>query len=189
VSCAELPDAFLEARLAGAIEAELHWQAREMQCDGMRRPDGQGLRVTFSGRQGGKRLTLVFGVPRLAEGAAGRAVPVNVTLIREGGMVYGTRGEQKCVLDEVRQTALAASPVEPGTKATPGGSTAAPAGRHWQIEARGFCLDPARSVGDGRDAILLSRFDFRGRLTWEPDLPAAPPPAVPVTAARIPPGG
>jgi len=168
VSCDAVPDAFLDARLAGAIDAKLHWHAADIRCDGMRRPDGQGLRVTFTGPQHGKRLTLVFGVAQLAEGASGRAVPVNVTLIREGGRVYGTRGDGKCILDEVRQTELPA-------RASAAAANAPPA-RRWRIEARGFCLDPARSVGDSRDAILLSTFDFRGQLTWEPDPEPTPSP-------------
>jgi hypothetical protein len=168
VSCDGLPDAYVEARLAGAIDADLHWQAADMQCDGMRRPDGRGLRVTFTGAVGTERLTLVFGAPELAEGASARAVPVNLTVIREGGPLYGTRGEDKCLLDEVRQVALPAAAGKENV-------------RRWQIEARGFCLEPARAVAGGRDAILVSRFDFRGQLAWEPDPPAppAPPPAPP----------
>jgi hypothetical protein len=160
VSC-DAPDAFLEARLAGALDAELHWQAAEMLCDGMRRPDGKGLRIRFEGRLAGESLTLVFAAPRLAEGESARAVPVNVTLIRSGAAIYSTRGEERCLLDEVRQAPLAA----------PAG-----AAHRWRIEARGFCLDPARAVG-GSDAILLSRFDFRGQLEWDPDPPSAPAPA------------
>jgi hypothetical protein len=159
MSCASPPDAYLNARLSGAIESELNWSAAELSCDGMRRPDGKGLRVTFSGPLKGKQLTLVFGVPRLAEGAGGRAVPVNVTLVREGKSVYGTRGEDKCMLDEVSQARVKHNP--------PGGA------RHWAIEARGFCLEPARAV-QGRDAILLVRFDFRGSVTWESDPANAP---------------
>jgi hypothetical protein len=171
VSCDALPDAYLEARLAGAIDADLHWQAADLECDGMRRPDGKGLRVTFTGSVGSERLTLVFGAPRLAEGASARAVPVNVTLIREGGALYGTRGDDKCLLDEVRQEPL---PPATGPKAE----------RRWRIEARGFCLEPARAVGDGRDAILVSRFDFRGQLAWEPDPPAPAAPTLPAAAPR-----
>ena len=162
MSCDAATDAFLEARLAGAIDAELHWQAADLQCEGMRRPDGKGLRVSFTGNVDGKRLTLVFGVPQLAEGQAGRAVPVNVTLIREGGAVYGTRGDDKCLLDDVGQEPLPSPPRERGR-------------RHWRIEAHGFCLEPARAVGAGRDAILVSRFDFRGQLAWEIDSPPAAP--------------
>jgi hypothetical protein len=170
VSCDAPPDAYLEARLAGAIDADVHWLAADMQCDGMRRPDGHGLRVTFSGSVGSERLTLVFGAPRLAEGASAHAVPVNVTLIREGGALYGTLGEDKCVLDEVTQAPLPA-PVPPDKHPS----------RHWRIEARGFCLEPARAVAGGRDAILVSRFDFRGQLAWEfdPPVPAAPAPTQP----------
>jgi hypothetical protein len=164
VSCDGLPDAYFEARLAGAIDADLHWRAADLECDGMRRPDGKGLRVVFTGPVDGTRLTLVFGAPRLAEGETARAVPVNVTLIREGGSVYGTRGEDKCVLDEVHQQPLP-TPTPPDKH---------PA-RHWRIEARGFCLEPARAVAGDGDAILVSRFDFRGQLTWELDLPASKP--------------
>jgi hypothetical protein len=175
VSCDALPEAFLEARLAGAIDAEIAWQAADLECDGMRRPDGKGLRVTFTGSVGSERLTLVFGASRLAEGASAHAVPVNVTLIREGGAVYGTRGEDKCVLDEVRQEPLPA----------PTGSTGH---RRWRIEAHGFCLEPARDVAGGRDAILVARFDFRGQLAWELDPPAASPlPAAPPPPPAAPP--
>ena len=173
MSCTAPPDAFLEARLAGALNEVLAWHAADMDCEGMRRPDGQGLRVTFRGTQGKERLTLVFGVPRLPEGSDGRAVPVNVTLIREGGAMYSTRGTDRCVLDTVHQDSIQSAAAEPGP-----GKPLPPeaASRHWRIEAHGFCLEPARSVGDGRDAILLSTFDFRGQLTWEPDPPAPPPP-------------
>lgn len=161
MSCDGLPDAYFEARLAGAVEAEVHWRLPDLACDGMRRPDGKGLRVTFSGTDGHGRLTLVFAAPHLAEGADGQAVPVNLTLIREGGTLYGTRGEDKCLLDEVHQSPLPAHGADTHQ-------------RRWRIEARGFCLEPARAVGGG-DAILVSRFDFRGQLAWEPDPPAEAP--------------
>jgi hypothetical protein len=177
VSC-ELPaDAFLNARLAGSVEAELHWSAAELSCDGMRRPDGQGMRVTFSGALEGGRLTLVFGIPRLAEGATGHAVPVNVTLIREGGALYGTRGEDKCLLDDVSQAPLAAQ----RTSSDPAAADPT-AARRWSIAARGFCLEPARSIAGDGDAILLARFDFRGLLTWQPDTPGETRPASPAAA-------
>jgi hypothetical protein len=180
MSCELPPDAFLNARLAGSVEAELRWSAAELECDGMRRPDGQGMRVTFSGAFDGGRLTLVFGIPRLPEGATGHDVPVNVTLIREGGALYGTRGEDKCLLDDVSQVRLDAQP-----------AAAEPAARRWSIDARGFCLEPARRVAGGDDAILLARFDFRGLLTWQPDTSGAtrppPPPAAPASPSSPPP--
>lgn len=166
MSCDAPPDAYLDARLGGALDAELHWAAADMRCDGMRRPDGLGMRISFQGSVDGKRLTLVFAAPRLAEGESARAVPVNVTLIREGDTIYGTQGDGRCLLDEVSQAPLAAP-------------AAAGSARLWRVEARGFCLDPARAAVTGANAILLSRFDFRGQLSWEPDPPSpstdAPP--------------
>lgn len=157
----ELANAYFTARLRGAIEREVRWRAADMSCEGMNRPDGKGLRVAFEGRAGGERLTFVLGMPRLAEGATGDDVPVNLTVIREGGAVYGTRGEGRCTLDHVRQEALDVPP-----------TTAKP--RRWRIEARGFCLEPARTIADGgRDAILVGTFDFAGHVTWEPDPSAA----------------
>ena len=194
--CAATDGAFLHARLAGALERELDFRGVGLSCDGMRRPDGKGLRVSFAGLLDKERLTLVFGVPRLAEGASGHAVPVNVTVIREGGQVYGTRGEGRCMLDKVMQTRIevpvspqapADRPVPPGAidAAIAAGDGVSPAGaassdvlapRRWRIDARGFCLEPARAVVAGTaagDAILLATFDFRGQLEWEPDPPDA----------------
>ena len=186
--CTEPDDAFLRARIAGALELELDFRGADLSCDGMRRPDGKGLRVSFAGTLGEEHLTLVFGVPYLAEGASGRAVPVNVTIIRDGGRVYGTRGEGKCVLDEVRQTAMAGPAAsgagsQPASPAPDPAEAGALAPRHWRIDARGFCLEPARAVAAGSvagDAILLTTFDFRGQLAWEPDPPEAPPGKEPV---------
>ena len=189
--CTALEGAFLHARMAGTLELVLDFRGADLSCDGMRRPDGKGLRVSFAGALGDEHLTLVFGVPHLAEGASGRAVPVNVTIIRDGGRVYGTRGEGKCVLDEVVQTPMAAPVVPVATmNESQGGPAVAQAAaldsaapRRWRIDARGFCLEPARAVAAGSiagDAILLTTFDFRGPLAWEPDLPEAPPGKDPV---------
>jgi hypothetical protein len=162
--CPAPSDAYLRARLSGAVDRSLDWHAGGMECEGMQRPDGHGLRLAFRGRAGREGLTFVFGVPRLEEGESRRAVPVNLTVIREGRGLYGTRGDDKCTLDEVRQTAL-------GQDAR---------GRRWRVEARGFCLEPARAVGgEANDAILVATFDFAGVVTWEldpgPGAPALPP--------------
>jgi hypothetical protein len=181
-------DAYLRAKLAGSVNRTIDWRAGQMECEGMRRPDGRGVRVTFRGRIGDEPVTFVFGVPRLDEGAAARAVPVNLTIIREGHGFYGTRGDDKCTLDDVRQIALAPAAVPgaataatapsgatgttaAGTSGTSVGTPAAkPAAHRWRIEARGFCLEPARAVGGrANDAILASTFDFAGYLTWDFD--------------------
>jgi len=154
-----VPGAFLRARLSGTVNRDIHWSAADMQCEGMSRPDDAGIRLSFASRDPSRRLVLVFGVPALKEGASGKAVPVNVTIIRNGRL-YGTRGADKCLLDTVTQHRL--SP-EAGA-------------RRWRVSARGFCLDPARvvSAATGDSAILLATFDFVGVVSWGSEAAAAP---------------
>jgi hypothetical protein len=150
-----LPDGqgFLKARLSGAVRAELVWGNDDTECTGAVRPDG-GIRVRFSHKEGadGGRLVLLFGVAGLREGQSAKALPVNVTVIREGlGEFYSTQGDNKCTLDEVRQEPLVGIPHR---------------SRSYRIIARGFCTDPARAVR-GAGVILLSRFDYVGRVDFD----------------------
>ena len=148
-----LPDdgGFLRARLGGAIEADIDWRDPSLDCEGMLRPDGQGLRVRFAGSlPDGRQLALLFAPRSLGEGESGRGLPVNVTVLDESaGMIYGTLGEGRCTLDEVEQRPLPSPD---------------PAQRSWALRARGFCTEPARAL-DGSGNLVLSRFDFAGRLT------------------------
>lgn len=146
-------DGYLRARLRGAINSDLDWSNQDTECTGAVRPDG-GLRMRFTeaGADKPQRLVLVFGVAALREGQSVRNLPVNVTLIREGaGQFYSTQGDDKCTLDEVRQTPLKGIPLRE---------------RSYRVVVRGFCTEPARSVnGDG--AVLISRFDYAGRIDFE----------------------
>ena len=150
-----LPDGhgYLKARISGALQAELAWGNDDTECTGAVRPDG-GLRIRFSRyeRLDDSRLVLLFGVAGLREGQSAKDLPVNVTVIREGkGEFYSTQGDNKCTLDDVKQEPLVGPPHRT---------------RSYRITARGFCTQPARAVrGDG--AVLLSRFDYAGRIDFE----------------------
>lgn len=149
-----LPDGrgYLKARLSGALQTELDWGNDGMECTGAVRPDG-GLRIRFSHPDGSEgRLVLLFGVAGLREGQSAKALPVNVTVIREGqGEFYSTRGDNKCTLDAVSQEPITGIPHR---------------SRSYRISARGFCTGPAREVnGDG--VVMLSRFDYVGRIDFD----------------------
>ena len=149
-ACTAPADAFLRARLRGAIEADLAWGAADLQCEGGVRPDGSGIRVSLAGplNASGQRVRLVFGMAVPPGAASNRAVPTNVTLILEGAnRVYATLGPDKCSVDALQQQ--------------PAGTSGA-AGDYW-VSARGFCVEPASTL-DGSERVLLSRFDFRGRI-------------------------
>lgn len=163
-----LPDAsgYLAARLRGDIELDLDWRAPLLQCEGMPRPDGRGIRLRFSATlPDGGTLAFLFAPPELAAGENARAVPVNVTVLQEStGLIYGTRGDGRCLLDEVTQQPLAGPEEGP---------------RSWIVEARGFCTEPARALDDS-GAVLLTRFDFRGRVDLPVERAAGRPAGEPV---------
>jgi len=143
---------FLRARLTGAIKAELNWSNHDTECSGATRPSG-GVRMRLSHAFGKEeqRLVLVFGIPGLREGVDARELPVNITLIREGaGQFFGTRGDDKCLIDRLHQEALAGIPKR---------------NRRYRITASGFCTQPARAVV-GEGFILITRFDFAGRVDY-----------------------
>lgn len=152
--CLPAQDGYLTMRLRGSIEAEVTWREPEILCTGMPRPDGRGLRLSFSGSLPGNRpLVIVFAAPELGMGVSSRGVPVNVTLIDESGeRIYGTQGETRCTFDSVEQLPLSSARVPPHT---------------YQVSARGFCTAPARAL-DGHGAVLLTRFDFAGLVSFPP---------------------
>lgn len=165
-----LPDGqgFFRARLQGAIDAELEWVNDGTECTGAMRPDG-GVRLVFSRATGaeGERLVLLFGIAGLKEGVAGRALPVNVTVIRQGtGQFFGTQGDDKCMIDEIRQQPLTGIPHR---------------NRSYRVFVRGFCTEPARSLG-GNGSIMIPRFDFVGRVDFSVEDATEPATSAPTAA-------
>jgi hypothetical protein len=141
---------YVRARIRGAMNMDLSWKDAQLACAGDARPDGSGLRVSFAGPgPGGKVLRLVFGITAASEGKAGRELPTNLTVLLDGGRIFATLGDDKCTLDQLSQRQL------PG----------APGLRTWRIEGRGFCVTPANAI-DGKGRILVSRFDFAGRVEF-----------------------
>lgn len=158
IRCLPARDGFIKMRLRGSIDEEVDWSEPALQCTGMSRPDGKGLRLRFAGARSGGELAVVFAAPELGIGASGRGVPVNVTVLDSaGGRIYGTQGDSRCSFDEIEQQPLADTALPP---------------RSFRVSARGFCVAPARAI-DGDGAVLLTRFDFAGLVTWSEEDAAA----------------
>lgn len=165
--CLPGDEGYLRARLRGAIDLELDWRNHDTECTGAVRPTDGGIRMRFTHAAPDKsqRLVLVFGIANLDEGQSARNVPVNVTLIREGaGEFYGTQGDDKCTLDQVKQTPLKGIPRRE---------------RSYRVVVRGFCTEPARAL-TGAGSVFISRFDFAGRVDFETldETPDRPVPAI-----------
>lgn len=145
---------YLRAQLRGALTLDLAWHDAEMRCEGGPRPDGRALRVSIAGPEhgDGRRLRFVFGIANAAEGAPGRALPTNLTVIFEGeNRLYATRGDDKCTVDELRQERIGAL----------GGAV-----RSYRVIARGFCTAPAANPARS-ERLLVTSFDFAGRVSYE----------------------
>jgi hypothetical protein len=147
---------FLRAKLNGSINNELSWDGANLSCAGSVRPDNGGVRLRFTANQqpGKQKLVLLFGISGLSEGADGKALPANLTIMVEGaGEFYATQGDSKCTIDSVQQIPLNGIPLRQ---------------RAYQVTARGFCTQPARALnGDG--SVLVNRFDFSGRVDFSSD--------------------
>src|SRR5262245_11145960 len=85
-SCLPSGDGFLRARLDGALQLRLDWSNDGLQCEGMPRPEGKGIRMSFSRALDtpDRRLLIVFGIAGLSESSSGRALPANLTIVEEG---------------------------------------------------------------------------------------------------------
>jgi hypothetical protein len=152
--CLPTGDGYLRARISGALNAELDWGNHGTECTGAVRPTDGGVRMRFSraAPDGVGKLVLVFGIATLREGKSAKLAPVNVTLMREGrGEFYSTQGDDKCMLDDVRQEPIIGIPHRT---------------RSYRVIARGSCTEPARAVR-GSGSVLLSRFDLSGRVDFE----------------------
>ena len=152
--CLASGNGYLRARIRGALNLDINWTNAEIECEGGARPDGSGIRVSFAGPKSsdGRRVRMVFGVGSAAEGTAGKALPTNLTVIFEGEKrLFATRGEDKCTVDQLQQERVG----DPGSP-----------DRSYRVIARGFCVAPASAI-DGDERIVVTRFDFAGRVTFE----------------------
>lgn len=162
--CLPQGNGYFRARLDGAVKAELDWGNEGTECTGGVRPTDGGIRMRFTSQlASGEKLVILVGIARLREGERATAVPVNVTVIREGtGEFYGTLGDDKCMLDEIRQELIVGIPHRT---------------RSYRVIARGFCTEPARAIR-GQGAILISRFDYAGRVDFDSEDKTADVPQV-----------
>jgi hypothetical protein len=147
----------LQARLRGAVTADVEWRNADMQCAGDLRPDNSGMRLTFAGTLPGdagapvRRLRFIFGVDHedTAAGVA-QALPTNITVIFEGEQqMYATQGKERCAVELLERTPIV------------GGS-----GKLERVHARGYCVDPATSMA-GESSLLVPTFDFTGVVNTE----------------------
>jgi hypothetical protein len=148
--CLRSGNAYLRARIRGAVRLDVDLHGLALACEGGPRFDGSGIRMGFEGRvgPGQRRMRMVFGIDGAKEGRAGRELPTNLTVIFEGEkLLFATQGDANCTVDRLTQARLAIH---------------GHAGHAYRIVAHGFCIAPANDLG-GHRRILVTTFDFAGR--------------------------
>jgi hypothetical protein len=167
--CLASGDSSLQARVRGAIDADINWSNAQMTCEGGMRPNNKGLRVSIAGpvvlnesaaTAAGKpvQLRFVFGIT-LRDIAAGvaQALPTNLTVIVEGQQqLFATLGDDKCAVEQLEVTPLFTAVADRGSGGGAGG------GRQ-RIHARGYCIGPATDL-QGLQRVLVSTFEFTSQV-------------------------
>jgi len=90
----------LQSALFGSLETTVSWSGSAMNCESMLRPDGQGIRLRFTGDVTGERLAIIIAVPDLQAGEPAVGLPSNVTITVEGsGRFFRTPNLDSCWTD------------------------------------------------------------------------------------------
>jgi hypothetical protein len=148
--CLRAGNAYLRARIRGAIRLDVDLRGALLACEGGPRLDGSGIRMGFEGRvgPGRRRMRMVFGIDGAKEGRPGRELPTNLTVIFEGEkLLFATQGDSNCTVDRLTQARILSH---------------GHAGHAYRIVGHGFCIAPANDLG-GHRRILVTTFDFAGR--------------------------
>lgn len=153
VDCGEA--GILRAQLYGAIEGDLNWQANEMKCQGMPRPNGAGARLRFAGEFGDDTravlLTFIIALPDLKRATVADELPSNVTIVEEGnGRFFSTPNLDSCWTDVAEQ-----SPLESTDDSVD----------LFSIAGKLYCISPLGEL-NGDDSVSIPELNFSGVLDW-----------------------
>lgn len=154
-SCTLRPSGYLRGRFFGAVSLTANWSGKNLLCDGMQKPGGEGVRLFFAGEQpGGGRLSVLIAIDGRPDSLAGAERPANVTVIDEReSRFFGASGAGRCWTIIGPVTALARS-------------RDYPAGH--RIEGLLYCVGALPSLGD-RASLTLGDLHFAGRISADED--------------------
>ena len=138
---------FLKAELYGSIERRLDWSADDMLCESMLRPDGEGVRLRFTGAAAERRLAIILALPGLERGVTGSEYATVATLTVEGsGRFFSTPNTDTCWTDITEQAFIADD--------------------RYDVTGKLYCVAPLGEI-NGDAAVEIPELTFRGTVAWE----------------------
>lgn len=143
-------DGRLQTTLFGTLSGPLDWSSDQLECSGMPRPNGAGVRLRFAGplADAERVIAIIIAIPDLEPGSTGDELSSKITLIDEGrGRFFSTWDINNCWTDISSQE--------------PVGET----GGRVNIDGTLYCVAPLAEVnGDG--SISIVELSFSGSLDW-----------------------
>ncbi len=140
----------VEATVYGVLDGNVNWASDAMDCEGMPRPDGDGVRLRFAGTADTIPLAIIIGVDGIGPDETATELPTNVTIIEEGqGRFFSTADLDSCWTDVERQAAIDAD-----------------SGRY-AIEGTLYCISPLAEV-NGSGSVSIPELRFSGLVDWGP---------------------
>ena len=140
---------YLRTDLYGEFAGPVDWQAGDLDCQGMPRPEGKGARLRFARQSADLSLAVIIAMPGLERGMTGRELGSNVTVIEEGGgRFFSTTGLGTCWTDVLEQEPLDDD-----------------ADRYF-IAGTLYCIAPLAEV-NGDSSMTLRELEFGGYLDWD----------------------
>jgi hypothetical protein len=138
--------AYLRTNFYGEFAGPVDWAAADLECEGMPRPEGAGVRLRFAGQAGDMSLAIIIAMPGFERGTEARELGSNVTVIEEGGgRFFSTSGIDSCWTDVLEQQQ---------------------AGEDVNFVAgRLYCIAPLAEV-NGDSSVTLRELEFGGYVDW-----------------------
>lgn len=143
--CVMDQDGYLKGELYGAIRKTLNWHGDTMLCDGMNRPEGQGIRLVFSEHidPDNPGLVLVIGVADARLGAPEQELEANVTIIDQvSGRFYSTQDQPRCWTQLTTQLRLTGTIEE-----------------SWRLDGRLYCAGALAAL-TGPGSVTLNEIEY-----------------------------
>ena len=143
---------YLHGRLYGSLAATIDWRGPELTCDGMTRPNNEGIRLIFASpeNEDQARLIFVIGIDGELDNLENNEGKANITIIEEGSGRFFSTGRQ----DRCWTTIQSVEPLSEETNLA------------FQVDGELYCAGALRSL-NGKGSVTLGDFRYSGRLVLD----------------------
>jgi hypothetical protein len=143
---------YLNGRLYGSLAATIDWRGPALTCDGMARPNDEGVRLIFAspGNEDQARLIFVIGIDGELDKLENHEKKANITIIEEGSGRFFSAGRQDRCWTTIQTIVPLSEETGPG----------------YQVDGELYCAGALPSL-NGKGSVTLGDFRYSGRLALD----------------------